>query len=289
MLHNELNRSSMRTAVLLSLVASFQTSATYAQSWAELDSQRRAPAAAPAGDANRPGRERFDRGQPRDPLLAYRRGEQPAPNQAVRGGPIQPDPSFRAASANAASGNVATAAGDQSVGPQHDNARQLAPQSATNALRSSNSSAPRQNTLRSVAPGGFESFTTAGAGLGIVLGLFLLCMWLMRKGGSRPNAPLPRDVVTSLGRIPLAARHFAQLLQVGNKLVLVSVTANGVDPITEITEPAEVDRLLGLCKKKSKHSTTAEFQQVMRQLSKEPAQGFIDREASGSLAAAHRK
>lgn len=125
-----------------------------------------------------------------------------------------------------------------------------------------------------------ESFSTAGAGLAIVVGLFLVCMWLLRRSGPRPTAPLPNEVVAVLGRIPLAARNFAHLLRVGNKLVLVAMTPEGVAPITEINDPVEVQRLLGLCLKTQKASTSAEFHDVLKNLAKEPASGFLGNEVA---------
>ena len=127
-----------------------------------------------------------------------------------------------------------------------------------------------------------DSLGTAGTGLVLVVGLFLLCVALMRRGGPSPTAPLPRDAVAVLGRIPLTPKQFAHLLQVGNKLVLVSITGDRTDTITEITEPAEVDRLLTLCMKGSKQSSSAEFQRILGQMAKEPARGFLGRETATS-------
>ncbi len=127
-----------------------------------------------------------------------------------------------------------------------------------------------------------DSLGTAGTGLVLVVGLFLLCMSLMRRGGPSPTAPLPRDAVAVLGRIPLTPKQFAHLLQVGNKLVLVSITGDRTDTITEVTEPAEVDRLLTLCMKGSKQSSSAEFQRMLAQMAKEPARGFLGKETATS-------
>jgi len=128
-----------------------------------------------------------------------------------------------------------------------------------------------------------ESFASAGAGLGIVIGLFLLCMWLLRRSGPKPTSALPQEAVAVLGRVPLAARHFAHLIQVGRKLVLVSVTPDGVSPITEVSDPQEVDRLLGLCMRNGPQSSTVQFQQVLQQLSQEPTQGFLGGEGQGRV------
>ncbi len=145
--------------------------------------------------------------------------------------------------------------------------------------------APRRSTLTLPQ---INSFSTAGAGLAIVLGLFFACAWLMRRSGPKPTSPLPNEAVAVLGRIPLAARNFAHLLQVGNKLVLVSVTPDGVTPITEVTDSVEVQRLLGLCLRGSQASTAVEFHNVLEKLAQEPASGFLGNEATAAYAAQKR-
>jgi len=123
-----------------------------------------------------------------------------------------------------------------------------------------------------------SNMQTTGAALAIVVGLLCICAWFFRRSVPRSTSPLPQEAVRALGRTQLAPRQFIQLLQVGNKLVLVSVTSERTDPITEVTDPAEVDRLLGLCMRDHSASTTAEFQQVLNQLSREPASGFLGNE-----------
>jgi flagellar biogenesis protein FliO len=121
-----------------------------------------------------------------------------------------------------------------------------------------------------------DSMVTSGAALAVVLGLFLLCAGLVRRGAKRANSLLPEEVVSVLGRVPLAARQFAELVRVGNKLVLLSITPAGAEPLTEITDPAEIDRLVGLCRQRSKGSSTEEFDQIFRQLAEETAPaGFL--------------
>jgi hypothetical protein len=102
---------------------------------------------------------------------------------------------------------------------------------------------------------------------------------------------LPGDVVSVLGRVPLAARQFAHLLRVGNKLVLVTLTPSGAETITEVTDPVEVDRIVGLCQQFNPHSTTKAFEHVFRQLSRESAPvGFGESlpQTISSAAAAYR-
>lgn len=148
-------------------------------------------------------------------------------------------------------------------------------------------STPRAGKLPFELPN-LSSLGTAGTGLVLVVGLFLVCVSLMRRGGPSPTSPLPRDAVAVLGRIPLAPKQFAHLLQVGNKLVLVSISADRTDTITEVTEPAEVDRLLTLCTKGNKQSSSAEFQRMLQQMSKEPARGFLGKQTATAYSGSAR-
>lgn len=122
----------------------------------------------------------------------------------------------------------------------------------------------------------WDSISTTVPALGVVIGCFLICTWLVRRGSRKSTGALPRDVVSVLGRVPLAARNVAQLLRVGNKLVLVSLTPTGAETLTEVTDPTEVDRIVGLCQQSDPHSTTKAFEHVFRQMSLEPAPtGFL--------------
>jgi len=124
-----------------------------------------------------------------------------------------------------------------------------------------------------------QSIYTVVSALAIVLGSFLLFAWAIRRNHRNSNTSrgkVPSEAVSVLGRVPLAARQFAELLRVGNKLVLVAATPNGPTALAEISDPAEVDRIVGLCHQFDPHSTTKEFEQVFQQFSNEPASnGFL--------------
>jgi flagellar biogenesis protein FliO len=140
-----------------------------------------------------------------------------------------------------------------------------------------------------------QSIYTIVTALAIVIGAFLVFSWALRRGSKKSGRriALPAEVVSVLGRAPLAARQFAELLRVGNKLVLVAQTASGPTTITEVTDPAEVDRLVGLCQQYDPHSTTKAFEQVFQQLTSEStAGGFLGNEglppSLSSAASAYR-
>jgi flagellar biogenesis protein FliO len=167
--------------------------------------------------------------------------------------------------------------------PARTDPRQLAPRSARTVSASDGSPSASSAASRRLAEFGLptQSLLTVGSALAIVIGAFLLFAWAIRRSGRKmaSRGQLPPDVVSVLGRVPLAARQFAELLRVGNKLILVSLTPGGAETLTEVTDPAEVDRLVGLCSQSNPYSTTKAFEQVFQQMSTEPApSGFLGNE-----------
>lgn len=124
-----------------------------------------------------------------------------------------------------------------------------------------------------------QTLGTVGGSLALVLGIFLLFAWLLRKHMPAGAAPLPKEAVEMLGRAPLLGRQQLSLLRVGNKLVLLAVSPlGGTEAITEITDPAEVDRLIGLCQGARSGSVTTSFRQALSDLGGERASGFLGAE-----------
>jgi len=121
--------------------------------------------------------------------------------------------------------------------------------------------------------GGLPSVVTVAGSLAVVLGIFFLVAWGMRRTAPPGSALLPDEVFEVLGRSSMANRQQVHLLRCGNKLVLVSVTPEGAETLTEITDPFEVDRLSGLCHQARPNSATAAFRQVFGQFSTQRSAG----------------
>lgn len=117
--------------------------------------------------------------------------------------------------------------------------------------------------------GAASTLLTGVASFAVVLGLFFVVAWALRRGMPRGTTLLPSDVVEVLGRAPLSSRQFAHLVRCGNKMLLVCLAPGCAETLTEITDPVEVDRLAGLCKQSQPQSTTASFRQVFQQFSRE--------------------
>ena len=126
-----------------------------------------------------------------------------------------------------------------------------------------------RDTTSSAHRGGPQGLLTVVSSLGVVLGLFLIVAWAMRRATPGQSGLVPGEVVEVLGKAPLANRQQVYLIRLGSKLVLVSVTPAGVEALSEVTDPEEVQRLTGLCRQAQPNSSTAMFRQVLRQFTGE--------------------
>ncbi len=105
--------------------------------------------------------------------------------------------------------------------------------------------------------------------LAVVVGLFLAVVWVMKRGGAVASRLLPGEVVESLGRAPLGTRQQMHVIRFGSKLLLVSLTPAGAETLAEIADPAEVDRLAGLCQQTHSQSATGAFRHALKQFTQD--------------------
>lgn len=84
--------------------------------------------------------------------------------------------------------------------------------------------------------------------LAIVLAGYFVFVWLSRQmTGSFGDGGLPREVVEVLGQTPFGTKKNLQLVRLGSKLLLLINSTDGTQAIGEITDPHEVEYLIGLC------------------------------------------
>lgn len=129
-------------------------------------------------------------------------------------------------------------------------------------------------------------FVTGAASLGIVLGLFLMVAWAVRRGMPRNAALLPREAVEILGRAPLVGRQQVHLVRCGNKVLLLCVSAASVETLTEITDQAEVERLGEICRQAG-GGAAASFRQVFGQFARPDQAAYVSAREADELDFAH--
>ena len=109
--------------------------------------------------------------------------------------------------------------------------------------------------------------------LAVVLGLFFAIVWFSKRYLPQASSPLPKEAVEMLGWAPLGGRQQMQLVRIGNKLVLIAVSNGVAEPLTEVTDLLEVERLTALCRRTKPGSSSESFRQVMAEFEREPAPG----------------
>lgn len=149
----------------------------------------------------------------------------------------------------------------------------MLPPTAASALPLAPKSETNKGTERPATGGNTNTLTGVAVSLALVLGLFFAFAWFARSSLPQGMSRLPTEVIEPLGRMPILGRQELHLLRLGNKLVLMAISPTGMEPISEVTDPAEVDRLLGLCRRTATGSSTAAFRDVVAQVSAEPTRG----------------
>ncbi len=169
-------------------------------------------------------------------------------------GPVRIAPPLAAADHSAAASDNGAKPAPSPLPLKRESHVQLTPSNKTDSLESSKK------------PSGLPSMAAVFGSLGVVLGIFLLIAWMIRRAAPQSLTRLPNEAFEVLGRAPLAGRQNVHLLRCGNKLLLVSITPAGTETLTEITDPQEVDRLAGLCLQAGPQSSTAAFRRIFEQL-----------------------
>ena len=109
----------------------------------------------------------------------------------------------------------------------------------------------------------YDTLTTVGGSLALVVTAFLAVMWLAKRGSGVRNLVLPDGVLEVLGRAPLPGRQQLQLIRLGPKLVLLCVSPTGAETLSEITDPEQVELLAAQCRRASRSNASDLVQQVL--------------------------
>jgi len=123
--------------------------------------------------------------------------------------------------------------------------RSISPPRATEA-------APAGQPARSASPAASRGswLSTLGA-LGLVLALILAAAYVVRRGMPGQPASLPAEALAILGRKALDHRHGLHLVRLGARVLLLGTSQQGLTTLAEVSEPAEVEALVALCRSKA--------------------------------------
>ena len=94
--------------------------------------------------------------------------------------------------------------------------------------------------------------TLVAKSLSLVLGLFFGFLWILRIRG---NAAQQDAVFEHLGTHALVNRHRVHVVRVGGRLLLLTQQGKQLKPLTEITDPLEVEQIADACRN-SRHRSS---------------------------------
>jgi flagellar biogenesis protein FliO len=104
--------------------------------------------------------------------------------------------------------------------------------------------------------------------LAAVLGVLGLIVWCTRRFAPPGMSPLPKEVLEPLGRSVLPGQQAVQLVRLGPKLLLIAQRDGSLATLAEITDPAEVEHLVALCRRQRPDSATAAFAEALSDLAR---------------------
>ncbi|MGQ9606068.1 MAG: FliO/MopB family protein [Thermogutta sp.] len=132
---------------------------------------------------------------------------------------------------------------------------------------------PRSNTdqsqSRKLDPTAWGPIATTFGALAVVLGIFLIFAWMMKRASGKRAAGLPNELVEILGQVPLNGRQRLCVVRFGRKLVLACVSVDGAETLAELTDPEEVGELLAVWRRTSPASASQAFRKVFAQYAAE--------------------
>lgn len=82
----------------------------------------------------------------------------------------------------------------------------------------------------------------------VVVGVIGLTYRFLKKGGVGLRPGLPTDAVEVLGQSVLANRQAIQIVRIGSRILVLGTSAEGLNTLSEITDPDEVEALSVSCK-----------------------------------------
>ena len=117
-----------------------------------------------------------------------------------------------------------------------------------------------------------HSSALSGSAAIVVMGLVLFSLafvgWLAGRGKKLPFGILSTEVFEILGRASITPRFSVQLIRCGDRLLLVGITPDAINTLSEITDPEEVTRLVALCRGTSPKGISESFRQIFEQMTR---------------------
>lgn len=146
-----------------------------------------------------------------------------------------------------------------------------------------------RSTEAGAATSGVGWWAQTGAALVLVIGLILALKWGAQRLARRasgiawqmgPAGRAPSGVLEVLGRYPVARGQSLVLLKMDRRVLLLGQTASGFSTLSEVSDPEEVASLLIKTRDDEGASMAARFNELLRDMERDPSIGGDTQEIS---------
>jgi len=156
---------------------------------------------------------------------------------------------------------------------------QANPQASTRKRITRTSRSPEETQLSGEPGAHLPSLWMTFGALTLVVLLILGLAALWRRHGPAFAGGVPAEVVHVLGKRAIDQRHSIYLVRLGSRLLVLGSSAQGLQTLTEVTDPVEVDFLAGMCQRRDGDSG---MMQAFGQLISRTPAGEESRETDGA-------
>tara|TARA_R110002167_G_scaffold11575_8_gene50645 strand:- start:341 stop:1273 length:933 start_codon:yes stop_codon:yes gene_type:complete len=91
----------------------------------------------------------------------------------------------------------------------------------------------------------------------VVISIILVGAKLFKKHHPLGSAGLPREVMEVLGKKPLDARQTIHFVRCGSRILILGSSPAGLEMLSEVVDPVEVDLITGMCREDAESSRAA--------------------------------
>ena len=138
------------------------------------------------------------------------------------------------------------------------------------------SPATTSTTSKFAIPNFSQSATRMVGALAVVLGVFMVLLWVTKKIQGPSKAMMSKQTLELLGQKQINKIHSLHLIRLGQRILLVSASDSGVTCLSEINDPMEVAELLETNSPASKSSELPQssFKRIFAQYEQNPNETF---------------
>ena len=139
------------------------------------------------------------------------------------------------------------------------------------------SSSPTTSAIGKISiPNFSQSATRMVAALAIVLGAFMVLLWVTKKIQGPSKSIMSKQTLEVLGQKQINKIHSLHLIRLGQRILLISVSDSSVTCLSEINDPVEVAQLLNTNSQAGDSSELPQstFKRIFAQYEQNPNETF---------------